>query len=370
MNSERMKRQIANLIAVAALLLATGCATTREPVPTVAAAPAAGTGQVAEATLLDVAVIMFEFDELTDVDLAEQRTDTIIHAAEAHYMAHHLAGVLADSGEWGMVHTLPEDLGLSEVWVTANILFSSSRKLSLFVHAGDCTGRQLMAQDYSISSGQVAGTGVSMLDAICQQIAADLSVEQAWFNRKERQRMRDISRLKLAGILMPKQYGRYLQRDEDKRISIVQMPSEDDPMLVRIDRVSARLDGFGDLVRDHYDGYYEGMHEDYLRWRKELQKAATPPPKQSRTARFFLSPLAFFGLDPHSRRLKKWQQEFVDDTVATYARTLSPVVLEFEEDLYTLYVEKDKQMKQWRSLLERVFKAETGFDDAEPDSAL
>src|SRR5690606_38999202 len=81
--------------------------------------------------------------------------------------------------------------------------------------------------------------------------------------------MRRISELRFAADLAPYAFQSYLTTDSKKgTYQVTRLPADNDPLLVRMDRIRERDYALLDTINEHYSLFAENMSESYTNWRR------------------------------------------------------------------------------------------------------
>ena len=110
--------------------------------------------------------------------------------------------------------------------------------------------------------------------------------------------VRRVSELRFASDLAPYAFQPYLTEDKKKGMyQVVRLPADDDPLLVRMDRIRERDYALLDTINEHYSLFADNMSEPYTNWRRysyaELE--AEDEAKRSALTRKLLGAAAIVG---------------------------------------------------------------------------
>jgi hypothetical protein len=199
--------------------------------------------------------------------------------------------------------------------------------------------------------------------------------------------------LRFAKDLAPYAFESYLTQDKKKATyQVVRLPADDDPLLVRMDRIRERDYALIDTVNEHYSLFSENMSEPYTNWRRysyaELE--AEDEAKRSALTRKLLGAAAIVGglvvgseantyagqaaatgaifggayaiksgfdkgaeVKMHSESLKQLGESFQAE--------VQPMVVEVEGRTLQLKGTAEEQYHEWRRLLKELYENETGL---------
>lgn len=388
--------RIQNLIPVLLLLLAgitSGCASNAtKPLESVDLVQA--TVEVDEEQLLDVAIRVFdaglpeEGKELPPGVLPEVRT------AEATYMAYRLEETLQETGHWGAVRVVPQDVTTAEVMVSAKILKSTGKNLALDVWATDATGRRWFENQYGGRADPTAYQPATIgrtqpFQNLYNRIANDLVRALRKLDRDERVEIRTVARLEYAAELAPMAFADYLESGRRGRVEIAHLPAEGDPMMARIAEIREREYFFIDVLNQHYANFSTQMTEAYDYWRRfsfeeqialdELRRKANTQQilgglavlgsilmGGNSTAERVLRDAALIGgaaaiqAGMGTRKEAKIHVQALQELTASFDSEVEPMVLEVEGRVLRLTGSVVTQYDTWRTLLREIWADETG----------
>ncbi len=389
------------LTATVAALTLSGCVTHEtRPQPRINAVQAAA--EIPQDQLLDVGVRLF--DENVPVDEKRQESERIfpeVRKAEARYFPMQIRNTLEGSGQWGQVRVIPVDDDALDVHVSGKILESSGMILRLEVTVGDATGRQWFSKEYeqladTRSYKDTSGRPRDPFQNLYALLANDILTHRQTMAAADLENIRRVSELRFASDLAPYAFQSYLATDTKKGTYRVQrLPADDDPLLVRMDRIRERDYALLDTVNDHYALFAENMSESYTNWRRyshdeiEEEDAA----KRSAMTRKLLGAAAIVGglvmgsqtntyvgqaaataavfggayavksgfdkgseVKMHSDSLKQLGESFQAE--------VQPMVVEVEGRTLQLRGTAEEQYQEWRRLLKELYENETGLPAA------
>lgn len=123
-----------------AFLMLSGCAVMRGEVAD-GVKPVIATQELESSELLDVAIVVFDSEELTDKEIRELGLSKEIRQAEERYVPIHLKYTMQRTGQWGSVRVAPAEND-AHVQVTGTITHSDGERLTLEIKAFDARGIQ------------------------------------------------------------------------------------------------------------------------------------------------------------------------------------------------------------------------------------
>lgn len=304
----RKHGQIIRNVAVAGLtlFLLSACSTTFEKrevnyKPTKVMQPA---GEMAENQLLGVRITSFDPGKLPESEDQARGISMEIRKAEGYYIAVQLKNTMQGSGHWGPVRVIPENGREGEVIVGGGIIESDGESLQLLVSVKDASGENWFTKQYGgvVSKEiyeQTESVGIDAFQYLYNQIANDIAMHRQKISSDRVDRIRQIAELKFAADFSSELFSSYLKEGQPEKAreqsdpdlfnkflalvnsdeqaketqpktiyySVARLPSEDDPMFLRVKRLRAREHLLIDTLDQQYDGLARSLTEPYTQWR-------------------------------------------------------------------------------------------------------
>jgi hypothetical protein len=268
-----MKRTLALIVLSVAALGAAGCVTHEtRPQQRVKAIQAAT--EIPQAQLLDVGVRLFEENVPKDEKkLESEHIFPEVRKAEARYLPMQLRNTLEGTGQWGQVRVMPQDADALDVYVSGKIIESTGQVLRAEITVTDATGRQWFKRDYNQladtrSYKDQTGKPRDPFQNMYNTLANDMLVYRQQMTAADLENVRRVSELRFASDLAPYAFSNYMTEDKKGVKQVVRLPSEEDPMLQRMDRIRERDYALLDTINEHYSLFAENMSEPYTNWRR------------------------------------------------------------------------------------------------------
>jgi hypothetical protein len=388
----------AGLVVIGCAVAVAGCVVHDER-PMTPIVPTRATAEIPQDELLDVGVHLF--DPNIPADEKEQERRRIfpdVRKAESRYMPVMLRDTLESTGQWGQVRVLPADSASSDVNIEGRILESMGRELKLAIRATDATGRVWLDKDYAGEADVRAYKDVAVkprdpFDNVYATIANDLLAARQRLSRDERVQVHQVAQLRFAADLAPYAFQPYLAHDGRRDTwTLVRLPSQDDPVVQRLDRVRERDYALVDTLNEHYSNFSESMGDAYGNWRKytheELEAEAEA--KRKALTRQVLGAVAVVGgvlagseanssagsaastaaviggiyafksgLD--MRAEIKMHGESLKQLGSSFQNEVQPIVVDIEGRTLELKGSAEQQYAEWRQLLRELYENETGL---------
>lgn len=391
-----MKRTLALIILSVAALGAAGCVTHEtRPQQRVKAIQAAT--EIPQSQLLDVGVRLFEENLPKDEKKMEQEhIFPEVRKAEARFLPMQLRNTLEGTGQWGQVRVMPQDADALDVYVSGKIIESTGQVLRADITVTDATGKQWFRREYNQladtrSYKDQTGKPRDPFQNMYNTLANDMLVYRQAMTAADLETVRRVSELRFASDLAPYAFSNYMTQDKKGMRQVVRLPSDDDPMLQRMDRIRERDYALLDTINEHYSLFAENMSEPYTNWRRysysELE--AKDEAKRASITRKLLGAAAIVGglvvgaeantyagqaaatgaifggayavksgfdkgaeVKLHSDSLKQLGESFQAE--------VQPMVVEVEGRTLQLKGTAEEQYTEWRRLLKELYENETG----------
>jgi hypothetical protein len=402
-----LPRSTASLLwALCGLLLLSACSINHRNVEPDAQVQRAQT-EVAETQLLDVWIELFSPGELPDDEDDRAGLSVEIREAEARYIPLELRDTMEKTGYWGAVRVVPRETQGAEVLVRGDIEVSDGERLELRISAEDATGREWFERTYAAETNLAAyrrreGGGDAVFGAMYNVIANDLAEYRNQLSAEDIVAIRRVARLRFAEDLAPEAFNGYLDKDDDSgRYTVLRLPSRDDPMAVRIDAIRERDFMLVDVLNGHFDNFHAEMEEPYFQWRKSRLEELESMRALQREARnrkllgaaAILGAIAIEALGGDSTRVSTGtlrnvmvvggayvvktgfdkdseatiHQDAIEELGESFSSESQPLVVDVEGETHRLTGSAETQFSEWRDLLRRIYRSETGFEPVEPE---
>ena len=226
---------------------------------------------------LDVGILPLEPGIPKDPkDIEKQLIVPDVRRAESTYIGYHLKDTLELTGNWAAVRVTPEPSNAVDLQLSGRILLSDGEQLKVNIRATDASGRVWFQRDYKDTASKFSyemPTEDPFQD-LYNGIANDLLVAQQQLSDKQILNIKQVANLKFAEDLAPDAFGDYLQTSRSGRVTVVQLPAEDDGMMARVARIKEQEYLFVDTLDNYYVKYYKDMRPSYDEWRHATYEEA------------------------------------------------------------------------------------------------
>ena len=375
------------------MALLTSCATT-EIVTTTSEPAMVAQVPIEDALRLDVMILPFDpnLERIETVD-SDIPISAEVRRAESRYQAYHLKETLEQTGNWGVVRVIPSPTNFQPLLVQAKILASDGENLRLFVKATDAAGSVWINKEYSDSASKYAYQSVreDPFQDIYNQVANDLLKAHQARNASSIINIQNVARLKFAADLSPESVSNYLETDRRGRVTVTQLPAENDLVMQRVSRLREQENLFVDTMDDYYLNFYRNVKPSYDEWRYATYDEAVRLRQMQKQARNRLLAGAALiaggvyagsqsetwagdaaaagavvgGIGAVKSGMDRYKQaEIHEQALAELTQSLGmeiePNVLQIEGQSIELEGTLDAQYGQWRRILKEIYAADQG----------
>ena len=377
------------------LLILSGCASLSNKVAD-GVKPIVATQELDSSELLDVAIVVFDSEELTDKEIRELGLSEEIRRAEERFIPIHLKYTMQRTGHWGAVRVVPAE-NAAHVQVRGTIIRSDGEQLSLDIEAYDSRGVSWFENSYSEELGLVDFYGTSPgekdpFQDLYNTIANDLVEHRSQLTPDAIREIQQISELRTAQDMASDAFAGHLSRNEEGRYSLIRLPVESDPMLKRVRAVQVRDDMLLDTINGYYEIYYNDLWQPYGDWRKlynEELAALNEVKKQALTRQLFglASIIGGVALSTGNSNLSnsnlpgvmvmggaaaiysgfqkqeetKIHRDVIEELSISFSSEADPLVVEVVGETVRLTGSAEEQYQKWRDMLQQIYASETGL---------
>ena len=324
--------------------------------------------QVTEKQLPRLNLSIAVFDVESEMGNSIYSSKVQVSSVERRFMPFRLKETLDRAGFWGAVRVMPQADPNSEINVTGKILFSDGVELKLHVLAADATGWVWLDRIYhDVTNGLDYATDpsyqVDPFQDLYNMVSNDLSDSLNSFTELDRELLLNVATLKYARELSPETFGRYLS--EDMGVATLNgLPSEDDPLFQRVQRIRESEYLFADSVDQHYESLHRQIGPTYAWWRyysyeliegnrRLTQKDATRGATRG----------SWYAMERIYKTYKesKMNEDALRELTNSFDRETEPTVADLAGSVVRLTGTLDRQYEEWRRLLRELYRNETGY---------
>lgn len=396
LNTQTISRNLNLALMSVASLVLVGCTSTT--VKTTDVVPIVQQNEeIAEELLLDVGVAIFDPGVEESLETADE--DTIIFSeirnAEAKYFPTIMVDTLQASSAWGAVRVVPNNQAAVDVILQGKILHSDGESMKISMEVKDATGRHWFTKEYEAVASKYSydekrKTEVDAFQNIYNEISNDMLTYKKTLANKQILDVRTVAEIKFAQDFAPEAFADHLGKDQNGHTVVKRLPAENDPMLNRIRQIRERDYLFIDTMQEYYSTFARDMEQPYWRWRQEsysevmalrsLQDssdrrmavgAATLVAGILAAAKSNSSVIRTSGtatmaaggyviksaIDQENE--SKIHVEALQELGDSLEASIEGQVIELEDRTVTLTGTVDNQYKQWREILQEIYRIDT-----------
>ena len=353
--------------------------------PTAPVALQLASASLPTSALLDIGVAVF-----TSTVSAEQTSDANawlfaeISRKETQYLPYVLRTTLIASNQWGAVRVLPENDPSVDLLVHGTIFQSDGEVLDLAIRATDSTGREWLNKRYMEVAAMSdypdttrftpgrrfeANNFIDPFQDVYDLIANDLQAARNAIDAGALAEIQLVAEMLYANDIAPDAFAHSLQINADGTRSVASLPADDDPMRKRIEEIRLRHYLFIDTVDDYYRALYDEMQPAYVLWRRfsleQIQIETGDRLREFEPANYSDSN-NYLSLTQRYDRYKWskiYEQEFTE-LASGFNNEIAPAILELNQQVHGLSGSMESQYRQWRGILQDIFRLETGSTPA------
>jgi hypothetical protein len=362
------------------------------------------TSSVEEALLLDVGIV--EFDAQIPEGNRPEKTGIYddIRLAEAKYMPYHLKTTMQGAGYWGAVRVIPSEDAFTDVIVRGAIERSDGEYIEVELSVSDASGLHWFTRSYETQTGLTSYSKRrdrrrDPYQKVFNDFANDLQQYVAAMPPQQLQRMRQISELRFFRDMSSVSYSGHLESDKNGILSVVRLPAQNDPSVMRMRQIRERDRLVVDTLNEHYANFYYGIAIPYRNWRKNARAETVKFRQEKRSAKIqalvgvvVLAGSTQINTSSSSRntnninRALQYQGisrgmntvfgamkrnrdaglhlDAIAELSESFGNEAAPMVVNVEGQERRLTGTAEAQFESWRQLLREIYEAETGFSQA------
>ncbi|WP_105190315.1 hypothetical protein [Pseudoalteromonas sp. T1lg48] len=357
---------------------------------------------------LDVAVPVFDpglpmdgnkvdYDELDEMDIWPQ-----LRRAEAKRFAVQTKRAIAATKAFGSVSVVPDANTSADLYVLGTVLHSDSEFVRLEVTVVDSSGEPIDSEEFEHQVSKsyfrdALNKGKDPYQPVFDQVADYVYGLLMALSEQEKQRLKNTSLVRYAHYYSPEAFNDYLEVSIDRKngtryykYELKGMPATDDAMLQRIQVLRNQEMLFVDRLQDQFDAFQQSTDDPYHEWQRETLPEAVRAreARAERNTKAVVGALGFIaalalGNNSNSTStsvaktagalgsvwlLKDAYQAnqnlrvasaVIDEMGQGLDLTLSPQVMEFNEQQVELSGTAAEQYQQWKAHLRKMYHLET-----------
>jgi len=319
-----------------------------------------------ERPLLDVSIQIFAMNVPED-SLTQQAQGVYpaVRQAESRYLPSFLKLILEESGSWGAVRLLPERDSGAELQISATIVSSNGTQLELALVAKDATGRIWADKTYTGTAVESVSLNQPLLGTdpflyLYQSITNDLAEVAVSLSIAQLNEIKSVALLQYASLLAPAVFTPYLSSGENGMISLVRLPADNDPFLLRVKQIREHEYVFIDVVDEQYESFFVTIKPVYDLWRRyrreqissEIDKINREVQQGNDLPRgSYMSLLESYN----NFRWARMQDQYLDEISEGFTNEVLPTDINLEDSLYHLSGTLEEQYQEWKIILKELY---------------
>ena len=201
-----------------------------------------------------------------------------LRRTEAIRFAELLKQELQETQVFGDVRVAPDTAVTGDLYVIGTIRKSNGEDFEINLVARDVSGKRWMKQTYKHRVKEyhwqdIRQKGKDPYQPVFQKAASDLVKRLKKRSPKELSELRAITELRFAAAFVEDAFSEHLTY-ENKKIALVSLPADEDPMLVRTRAIRVADGLFMDKMQTHYRDFVRNTSSSYVAWQEHSLSSA------------------------------------------------------------------------------------------------
>jgi len=318
-----------------------------------------------------------------------------LRRAEANRFAVQLRDAVANTGAFGAVRVSPDNTATAHLYISGKIVKSNGEDISIAVSVVDISGKRLLRKTYKHRVTEYTlhdprNPGGDIYAPVFDKAAVDIAKLSKRLKSKKIAQLNGIEEIRFAESFSPDYFSGYIKSSNTGKTKLQGFPSDDDPMLARVRALRVRDQMFIDNIQVDYDGFSNGMNEDYMLWQRQAytESKAAREAASAANAKMFAGILAVAAgaamasnSSPYSSssyggaalavagiaaissgvqdsKQAKAHRESLSEMGRSLNIQLAPKVMEMEDRTVELTGTASEQYSTWRKFLREIYEAE------------
>ncbi|MEM8682233.1 MAG: hypothetical protein AAGF72_02315 [Pseudomonadota bacterium] len=303
---------------------------------------------------VDATVLLFD-DGLADV-APDDTVFPAVRRVEALLWSYSLSQQLRASAAFDIVRIAARPDDLTELTVTGKIAISNGQRIAVDIVARDSLGNAWLSQRFEAESGDD--------DALIAEVARSVEAEVLAKDTATLRRIREVALLRYGVRLAPTAFGDFLSEDESGRVTVERLPSRDDPMVARLQRVREATFLVSDVIDEKFRELGSEISNVYRLWGEYLAQNQDYQQENLRRAEASDSLYKEGTFEAYKRvyDVYKWHRQTVqeqDKLAVAFGNEVNPRFAGIDERVEELLTWMDSKNAEWYRLLEALFEVET-----------
>jgi uncharacterized membrane protein YuzA (DUF378 family) len=230
---------------------------------------------------LDVAIAVFDpgipLDQngyIDDEEVAEQGIWPQVRRLEANRFAIYTKQALGETKSFGAINVTPNTNATSDLYIIGKINQSNTEMVEIAIKVIDASNGVWGEQDFEYQVGQgfyrdALRKGTNPYAPVFKEIAR--YVHQLLLKQSEAKKntIKQIADVRYAAMYSPEAFAKYLEQDRNNRFKLKGMPSKQDPMYQRVALIQAKDEQFVDDLQNSYEAFHAQTQTPYRDYHRE-----------------------------------------------------------------------------------------------------
>ncbi len=225
-----------------------------------------------------------------------------LRRAEANRFAVQLRDAISDTAAFGAVRVSPDNSATAHLYVSGTIIESNGEDISIAVQVNDISGKRLLRKtfkyrvtEYTLNDPR--NPNGDTYAPVFEQAAEAIAKLVSRLKPAKIAELNGIEEIRFAEHFSPEYFSGYIKSSRSGKTKLLSFPSDDDAMLQRVRALRVRDQMFIDNIQTDYDGFRNGMNEDYMLWQRQAytESKAAREAAAAANAKMFIGALAVIG---------------------------------------------------------------------------
>ncbi len=322
-----------------------------------------------------------------------------LRRAEANRFAYKMKQALDETGAFGAVRVSPDSETTGDLYVLGTIEESDGEDVRIKLNVTDISGKKWFERKFSHSVNEgfyknYRRQGEDPYDPLFEDAARKIVEELNDEEPAYLQELTRIAQLRFGASFNAETFNQYMD-SSGRYYKVVALPSDNDPMLQRVDAIRVREQLFVDNLQTNYATFNTQMEDSYLKWQeasfteKQLRQEAQTKGFLKALGGVLLIGLAVAAANNSSGgsiasdtastaatvaggvagawmlsssfqsfEEASFHKDSIDELGESVNMEMAPQVVSFEEETVELTGNVKEQYQQWREFLQRMFEQE------------
>jgi hypothetical protein len=324
-----------------------------------------------------------------------------LRRAEATRFAYKLKEALEKTEKFGAVRITPDKTATGDLYVLGKINKSNGAEVEIELEVLDISGSHWMSASFHHEvepsfHSDMRNKNKDPYDPVFDDAAKKITEELVYHAAKDLNNLQSLTEVRFGTNFSDSAFLPYL-KSENNITSLKRKPSENDPMLKRVQAIRVRDQLFIDGLQQNYTAFSDQMNDSYLMWQEQslLEMEAEHDAKMEAAGKAIggvllvglavLSAVAGAKSDSQAGQTAgttgavlggmagasmlqdsfktseeaKVHRDALEELGQSVDMELAPQVIEFEKETVKLTGDAKEQFAQWRTFLKEIFEQET-----------